>query len=511
MSSSGGHDFTRVASARRMAGHTLWNLIGMGIPMLAGVIAFPIMLNERFGLGKERLEVLGLVWMLVGFSSIFDLGLGRALTKIVAEKLSRREMDSLQGLFWTALGMIATLGVVTGMVILAVIPLLTRDLGEALHHETRTGFFIVACGMPVVILNVALVGVLQACQRFRMINLIRIPAGSFTFLAPLCVLPFTRNIAVVVLVLILGRITEMSAYLVGSLRALPVLRRGFRVDRREARHLLGFGGWMTVSNIAVSLMTHINRFVIRTLRQIGEGAYYLIPEEIVVRLLMFPRAWIDVLFPAFVTSFHNDSDDPAELFDRGTIVLALATFPICMLMAVFAPDVFAIWLPDGDVFAAKSALVIRTLSIGVFVHGLARVSWFFVQAAGRPDLSARLHLVEVPLYLLAAYALIGPYGVDGAALVWALRCGIDFLLLLLLAVRLLPRAGVRFLRITAVAAAGSVLMALAAWPAGLLARLGACVAAVAVLYAGSWFWALSATEREYVFRQIRGRLRLPAE
>ncbi|MDP6629984.1 MAG: oligosaccharide flippase family protein, partial [Kiritimatiellia bacterium] len=359
MSPSEEHDFSRVASARRMAGHTLWNLVGMGVPMLAGAIAFPIMLSERIGLGKERLEVLGLVWMLVGFSSIFDLGLGRALTKIVAEKLSRREMDSLQGLFWTALGMISVLGLVTGVIILAVIPLLTRNLGAELYHETRVGFIVVACAMPIVILNVALVGVLQACQRFRMINLIRIPAGSFTFLAPLCVLPFTRNIAMVVLVLILGRLTEMCAYFVGSLRALPVLRQGFKMDRGEARHLLGFGSWMTASNIAVSLMTHINRFVIRTLRQIGEGAYYLIPEEIVVRLLMFPRAWIDVLFPAFVTSFHNDEDDPAELFDRGTIVLALVTFPICMLVAVFAPDVFAVWLPDGEVFAAKSAFVIR--------------------------------------------------------------------------------------------------------------------------------------------------------
>ena len=494
-----------------MAGHTLWNLIGMGIPMLAGAIAFPIMLNESFGLGKERLEVLGLVWMLVGFSSIFDLGLGRALTKIVAEKLSRREMDSLQGLFWTALGMIAALGLITGLIVLAVIPLLTRNLGAELYHETRVGFLIVACAMPIVILNVALVGVLQACQRFRMINLIRIPAGSFTFLAPLCVLPFTRDLAAVVLVLILGRMTEMSAYFIGSLRALPVLRQGFKLDRGEARHLLGFGSWMTVSNIAVSLMTHINRFVIRTLRQIGEGAYYLIPEEIVVRLLMFPRAWIDVLFPAFVTSFHNDSDDPAELFDRGTIVLALATFPICMLVAVFAPDVFTVWLPDGEVFAAKSAFVIRCLSIGIFVHGLARVSWFFVQAAGRPDLSAKLHLIEVPLYMVAAYALISPYGVNGAALIWSLRCGIDFVLLLVLAVRLLPNAVSRFTRITAVVVAGCVLMALSAWPSGILVRLAACALSVAALYAGSWFWALSAAEREYVLRQIKGRFRRRAE
>jgi hypothetical protein len=50
-------------------------------------------------------------------------------------------------------------------------------------------------------------------------------------------------------------------------------------------------------------------------------------------------------------------------------------------------------------------------------------------------------------------------------------------------------------------------MALAAWPAGLLARLAACVLSVAVLYAGSWFWALSAAERAGVFRQVQGCFR----
>jgi O-antigen/teichoic acid export membrane protein len=320
-------------------------------------------------------------------------------------------------------------------------------------------------------------------------------------------LPFTRNIAAVVMVLVLGRLVEMAAYFAGCLRALPLLRRGFTLDMAEAKHLLGFGGWMTVSNIFVALMTHVNRFVIRTLRQIGEGAYYLIPEEIVIRLLMFPRAWIDVLFPAFVTSFHNGEDDPAELFHRGVMTLALVTFPISLLVAAFAPDVFAVWLPDGAVFAARSAFVVRCLVVGVFVHGIGRVAWFFIQAAGRPDLSAKVHLVELPLYLLAAYGLIGPFGVAGAALVWSLRSGVDFLLLLLLAARLIPHPRSTFTRISAVVGSAAALMALSVWPSGPIPRLAACLFSVAIFYGATWRWALSARERQYVRTEMRGRIK----
>ena len=67
-----------------------WNLLGNGTPMLAALFAIPILID---GLGLERFGVLTLSWMVVGYFSLFDLGLGRALTKLVAEKLGREENE----------------------------------------------------------------------------------------------------------------------------------------------------------------------------------------------------------------------------------------------------------------------------------------------------------------------------------------------------------------------------------------------------------------------------------
>ena len=50
-----------------------------------------------------------------------------------------------------------------------------------------------------------------------------------------------------------------------------------------------------------------------------------------------------------------------------------------------------------------------------------KIPYAVVQADGRPDLTALAHLTELPLYLLAAWLLIGAYGAKGAAIAWTLR------------------------------------------------------------------------------------------
>ena len=54
------------------------------------------------GLGEEKFGILSLAWVVIGYFSLFDFGIGRTLTKIVAEKIGLEEIDEIPGLFWTA-------------------------------------------------------------------------------------------------------------------------------------------------------------------------------------------------------------------------------------------------------------------------------------------------------------------------------------------------------------------------------------------------------------------------
>ena len=54
-----------------------------------------------------------------------------------------------------------------------------------------------------------------------------------------------------------------------------------------------------------------------------------------------------------------------------------------------------------------------------------QLAFAVVQGAGRPDLTAKFHLVELPIYLIALTVLVRHYGIEGAAIAWTLRVALD--------------------------------------------------------------------------------------
>src|ERR1700731_2607195 len=91
---------SHLTSGRLLARNTIWNLLGNTAPMVGALICIPVLIR---GLGKDRFGVLTLAWALIGYASLFDLGLGRALTQLVARKLGAGEDREVPSLAWTSL------------------------------------------------------------------------------------------------------------------------------------------------------------------------------------------------------------------------------------------------------------------------------------------------------------------------------------------------------------------------------------------------------------------------
>jgi len=70
------------------------------------------------------------------------------------------------------------------------------------------------------------------------------------------------------------------------------------------------------------------------------------------------------------------------------------------------------------------------VAMGIFVNSIAQIPYALLQAANRPDLPGKLHLLEAPVYLAALVMGIRTFGITGAAAVWALRLILEGLLLL---------------------------------------------------------------------------------
>src|SRR5207245_5800245 len=93
----------------------------------------------------------------------------------------------------------------------------------------------------------------------------------------------------------------------------------------------------------------------------------------------------------------------------------------------FAHEGLRAWL--GAEFAQHGAPVLRWLAVGVFINGIAQVFATHLQGIGRPDLTAKLHLIELPIYVPALWLAIHYFGIVGAAMAWTVRVALDGALL----------------------------------------------------------------------------------
>jgi O-antigen/teichoic acid export membrane protein len=482
-----------LTSGRLLARNTVWNLFGSAAPMIVALVCIPILIR---GLGKERFGILTLAWALIGYASLFDLGLGRALTQLVAQKLGTGEERQIPSLAWTSLLLMLLLGIVGSAIVFLMSPWLAHsalNVTNGLESETLQSFRLLGLSIPFVITTAGLRGLLEAHQRFGLLSALRIPMGVYTFAGPLAVLPFSKSVVPVVAALVAGRIAAWIAHLLLCFKLLPEFRRSIVWERSVVSPLLRFGGWMTVTNVIGPLMVTLDRFLIGALVSVTAVAYYATPYEVVTKFWLLPGALMGVMFPAFSTGFAQDRERTAILFGRSLKSLFLLLFPAMLCTVALAQEGLKLWL--GPEMAQHSFRVLQWLAVGVFINSLAHVPFVFLQGVGRPDLTATLHLIELPLYLGVLWWLVGRLGIEGAAIAWTGRVMVDALFLFGLAKRYLPDKGAIRLQTALVLGATLLILALAALVEGPFIKgaflLGATLCFVLVM----WFRILTPEDR----------------
>ena len=75
------------------------NLLGLALPMMVALFSIPFLVRR---MGAERFGILSFAWIILGSFVIFDLGLGRATIKFVAECLGRNDLENLPKIVWTS-------------------------------------------------------------------------------------------------------------------------------------------------------------------------------------------------------------------------------------------------------------------------------------------------------------------------------------------------------------------------------------------------------------------------
>src|SRR5579863_7302784 len=263
--------------------NTAWNIAGQAVPIVAAIFAIPALLAR---LGQDRFGVLTLIWVIVGYSGLFDLGVGRALTALVAGSLAANNSKEIPALVWTSLALMFILGIAGGGALAATAPWVVHHLGRipaALHQDMIHAIWVLAGVIPIAICMAGLTGILAAAQRFDLVNLVQAPLGLLSYLGPLCVAIYSPSLTAIAVVLFVSRLAAAGVYLSMCRHALPEMGRKAVVKPSIAPRVLSLGGWMTVTNIVSPLMASLDRFFIAALISAKAVAYYATSQEIVNR------------------------------------------------------------------------------------------------------------------------------------------------------------------------------------------------------------------------------------
>jgi O-antigen/teichoic acid export membrane protein len=195
--------------------------------------------------------------------------------------------------------------------------------------------------------------------------------------------------------------------------------------------MLSFGGWMTLSNIVGPLLLYLGRLLLAVYVSVEAVAYFSTPYDVVINLLIIPTTLVGVFFPMFARDAIARPASVRVHYRQALIYNMALMLPVALAAFVFARPALSVWIDPG--FAEKSYLVARLLAVGVLVNSVGLISQSLVQALGRPDLTAKLHVLELVAYVPYLSWLVGHFGVEGAAVAWLIRVAISTLVLLAMA------------------------------------------------------------------------------
>jgi O-antigen/teichoic acid export membrane protein len=412
--------------SRNVARNALWNVGGQLASLSVGLVALPLLLYE---LGTARLGVFTLALGLIGFSGLFDLGLSRALTQTVSSSLGQgRSRAQVATLVWHVIGLLAGFGVLWSVALWWAAPFLVDRLfsltGE-MARETIFGLRALALSIPFALAATGAMGTLEGLQQFRLLSLWRMPMSVLQFGLPVGVAFIRPDVGWVITALAVTRVVWMLLWLTQLHRLLPRVP-GLTVSRADLRHALHFGGWLSVSNLIGPLMVYADRFYLASVFPPATVAYYTVPFDTAFRATSLPQMAINALFPALAET-QSQPEASMRLLAFAIHAVVVLVLPATLVVAVFAHPLLALWLNAG--FADPATPVLQLLLIGIFLNSAAHLPYALLQAHGRSDLTAKLHLLELPVFALLLVASVHLFGVAGAALAWTLRVMLDTALL----------------------------------------------------------------------------------
>lgn len=403
--------------------NSTYNLLGLLVPLAVSLVTIPIYLSV---IGEARYGVLAIVWLLLGYFGLFDLGLGRATAQRVAALRDGTAEERAQA-FWTALILNVGIGAVGGLLIWPIASYFFGNvfrIEDALRPEVHAAVPWMVLAVPMATLSGVLSGALQGRERFLELNIVSVSGTVLFQLLPLAAaMLWGADLGVLLPAALFARLLTLLVLLERCKHHLYSGHSATFVGS-QAVQLVHFGGWVTVTAFVGPMMVILDRFIIGAMIGAKAVTYYTVPFQLSERSTIIASALASALFPRLASATRPEAQ---RLANEGLRVLVVVMTPLVAAGILFMEPFLSWWISPA--FAQQSAGIGQVILLGFWANSFASIPYAQLQARGRPDLVAKCHLGEVLPYFGLLYLGLGTFGMVGAAIAFSLRVFVDFALL----------------------------------------------------------------------------------
>ncbi|MEI6708279.1 MAG: oligosaccharide flippase family protein [Methylococcales bacterium] len=413
-------------------GNILWNLVGLGLPLLIAALTIPELITV---IGSERFGLLALAWGLIGYAGALDLGIGRATTQRVSAMRESAENQQIPHVLATAIRITYITGGIGMLVILiaaacrAYSYIQTNNVAVL---EIQISMVLLALALPMQAISATYRGVNEAYLNFKDISILRVFLGATNFGLPYLIASYTTKLYWLVATLVFSRCLALVFYRYFAHRCMNdaghIVYGKYTKD--IARQLFQFGGWVTVSSIISPILVQADRFFVGGLISASAITLYVIPYEVVTQALIIVGAITTIAFPVITNLIHNAPQQATITFRLWLYRITGLMLIILSILAAVMPILLKLWV--GQHISEESIWTGQILCIGVFFNSIGAMYYALLHAQGQTQSTAILHLIEFPLYILLLIILINTFGIVGCAIAWSIRTLFDTIGLILM-------------------------------------------------------------------------------
>lgn len=369
-------------------------------------------------LGKEAFGLWSLIFSVVGFLGLMDMGFGTGVVKFTAQSKGAGDTDGRNRIVSTIGAVLVCLALIS----LVLVALLAGWFNAIFHippeqaGTSLTLLWIISARSLFLALPLGLFrSLLFGEQRLDLINLAA--GGSLVLYGLACMLALSAGMGLVAVawISLASMLLEHALYIVLAFKKVPGLKLGISlVEGNRLKEAASFGLAASLINVASIILLRTDPVIIKLYLPLSAVALYAIALKISENTVVLTKQFVNVLAPLAAELGGSGDKEKLRFLLVNCVKFAMAPAMMLTVGSVLLGKQALVFWVGSDFAGAYPVLVILMIAVTISIPQMTAANVLVM--TGGHKFAAKAAMVSVAINLAASLALVVPLGMIGVAL-----------------------------------------------------------------------------------------------